>query len=160
MLGQFTLTPFFRTIGYTAPEQERHRNATERLNAKTNVFGVGITVMQLMSRDEKVGVEDWEEAWKGSQENEDYPGLPNTAVGTYSDDLEELVSECVEFNQRDRPTFGMLRNRIWAFTGFGPRDLVRGMRRRTNPQYRVSLGLQPEKFAIGTNVEDDGNDGL
>lgn len=116
--------------------------------------------MQLMSRDEEAGVKDWDKAWKGSLDNEDFPGLPNTAVGTYSDDLEELVSECVEFDQRDSPTFGMLRNRIWALTGYGTRDLLRGMRRRINPQYRVSLGLQPEKFAIGINVEGDENDGL
>lgn len=150
------------TTGYMAPEQVG--GSTARLTAKTNVFGVGITVMTMMSRHRQPGVRDeWAAARKGSRADEDHPCLRDSEASDYSDELVQLVTECVSYLPRDRPTFEELRDTISEYTrGEGASqedDLAQGMRLDTVKR-TYTLGLTGDPYPVDTSIDavDQGND--
>lgn len=138
----------------------KEKEPPKPLTDKTNVFGVGITVMALMSRREEVGVlDDWAAArGEDTEDPADFPGLTDEAAADYSDELVQLVSECVKYNQEDRPSFSDLRDTIFRHTrmngGLQQDDLARGMRQSIIPQ-RVRLGLTPDRYVAGKNLDSD-----
>jgi serine/threonine protein kinase len=138
------------TPRYQAPEQVDGpaSQTPPRFDAKTNVFGVGITVMALMDRLGRVGVWDsWDAARAGSTNLANYPHLDAQAAGNYSRALVGLVSACVRYDQNARPSFSHLRAAILRRTqgagGFPQHDLAQGMRANT-VQQTVQLGLAPD----------------
>ena len=152
------------TPSFEAPEQidvEDEDYQSPLLSAKTDVFGVGITVMTLMSRWRGVGVEDsWSAARKGSQNPRHFPHLTHEEAADYSDDLVSVVTLCVEYEQDDRPSFKELQETISYFTqgtaGFPPgkrgwpeHDLAEGMRMEGDPLI-VGIGLKLDRWAVGS----------
>jgi len=146
------------TRGFQAPEQVANDYLRARdqpkLTDKTNVFGVGITVMSMMSRN-PVGVKDWAATHKDCEHKVALPQLTTDAVESYSLALMDLVYSCVEYNQADRPSFAALRRDILRHTR-GPgslpqdEDLAIGMRASTVQQI-ASLGLN-DRYAVGANL--------
>ena len=143
------------TFSYQAPEQIHVQgdNNPPRLMSKTDVFGVGITIMTLMSRHQTVGVEDnWSAARGGSRHQSDFPQLPDEAAKDYSAELVNLVYDCVQYHQIFRPSFSQVRNTILRHTqGAGglPRDdRVYGMR-RGGAQQMHEIGLRYDRWAVG-----------
>lgn len=156
------------TSAYQAPEQISVQGGPPRprLTTKTNVFGVGITIVSLMSRNRDVGVEDhWGAALSGSKNDDDFPHLTGEAADNYSDDLVRLVSTCVKCNQDKRPSFGELQKTISYFTqgargmphgqrGLSGHDRADGMRMTDDPQLQ-QLGLVPDRWAVGQSLPAD-----
>lgn len=143
------------TPSYQAPEQIHVQGANNppRLTSKTDVFGVGITVMALMSRYRSVGVEDgWSAAREGSRHISDLPHLTDEAAANYSDVLVDLVYDCVEYDQNNRPSFSEVRNTILHYTqgagGLPQNDLARGMR-MNGVQQMQQIGLRYDRWAVG-----------
>jgi serine/threonine protein kinase len=143
------------TPSYQAPEQiyVQGANNPPRLTSKTDVFGVGITVMRLMSLYHNVGVEDdWSAARGGSRHPSAFPQLPDEALKEYSEELVNLVYDCVDYDQRDRPSFSEVRNTILHYTqgagGLPQNDLARGMRMNGNQQM-LQIGLRYDRWAVG-----------
>lgn len=126
------------------------------LTTKTNVFGVGITVMALMDRLHEVGVKDnWAAARAGSTEPVDLAHLDAQAVNNYSSQLVNLVSACVRYGQNDRPSFDHVRAAILSHTqgegGLPHNDCAQGMRANTIQQ-KALLGLGPDLCAIDSDI--------
>jgi serine/threonine protein kinase len=154
------------TSGFQAPEQVHNPHVRPRdlpqLTDKTNVFGVGITVMSMMSPNRPVGVEDdWDAAHSGSRHYSVLPHFQDDVDGFYSEDLVQLVYKCVDYDQATRPSFAYLQREIWRRTR-GPgalqqNDRASGMR-ASAVQETVSLGLTPDQYAIGTNLPPDDDD--
>ena len=122
------------------------------------MFGVGITVMTMMSRDRQPGVNDrWQAALAGSTAAEDYPLLSDASASDYSDTLKELVAWCVNFHPQARPSFQDLRDAINACTqgdGGSPEDdIADGMRQSTDVQL-FHIGLKAERWAIGMDMDE------
>ena len=143
------------TPSYQAPEQIHVEgdNDPPRLTSKTDVFGVGITVMTLMSRYQSVGVEDdWSAAREGSRHPTNLPHLTEEAAADYSEELVNLVYDCVEYDQNDRPSFSEVRNTILHYTqgegGLPQDDLADGMR-VGGVQQMHQIGLRYDRWAVG-----------
>jgi serine/threonine protein kinase len=143
------------TPGYQAPEQidDPDDDDPPPLTAKTNVFGVGITVMQLMDPFHHVGVQDdWAAARAGSRDPADFPHLNAQAAANYSSELLNRIYACVEYGQNDRPSFSHARDAIRYYTqgqgGSPQNDRAQGMRANT-VQQTVNLGLAPDMYAHG-----------
>lgn len=143
------------TFSYQAPEQIHVQgdNNPPRLTSKTDVFGVGITVMTLMSRYQTVGVEDdWSAARGGSRHLSDFPQLPDEALKDYSAELVNLVYDCVEYHSDHRPSFPEVRNTILRHTqgagGLPKDDRAHGMR-LGGVQQMHQIGLGYDRWAVG-----------
>ena len=147
------------TSGFQAPEQIAGTGDPGLLTAKTNVFGVGITVMNLMSLNQDVGVYDWSAARKGSRLAEAYPGATAETGDHYSEELIALVKGCVEHAQDDRHSFSYLQDAILGYTGGSsdPQDLANGMRANIIKQ-TLLLGLTPDRYAIGKKLPTNGEE--
>ena len=146
------------TLGYQAPEQidDPDDDNPPPLTAKTNVFGVGITVMQLMDPFHHVGVQDnWDAARAGSDDPADFPHLNAQAAANYSNELLNRVYACVEYGQNDRPSFDHVRAAILSHTqgegGLPHDDCAQGMRANTIQQ-KALLGLGPDLCAIDSDI--------
>lgn len=135
------------TARYNAPEQVSQRGNPQLLTDKTNVYGVGITVMALMDRLNAIGVHD---KWAAAQAS--VPQLSAQAVASYSQELVALVSDCVAYDQNARPSFSHLQASILRWTrgegGLPQNDRAQGMRANTGQQI-LQLGLAPDVCARG-----------
>jgi len=135
------------TPRYYAPEQVDQRGNPRLLTDKTNVYGVGITVMSLMDRVNEIGVQD---DWANAHASV-VPHLNVQAARDYSPELVALVSDCVEYNQNHRPTFSNLRASILRYTrgegGLPQEDRARGMRASTVPEMG-NIGLRADSYAL------------
>lgn len=146
------------TPAYQAPEQIHVQgdDNTPRLTSKTDVFGVGITVMTLMSRHQDVGVEDeWSDARGGSRHPSDLPHLTDEAAGDYSEELVELVYNCVEYDQNARPSFSEVRDTILHYTqgeGGSPDDDRADGMRVDGEEQMLQIGIRYDRWAIGDPV--------
>jgi len=138
------------TPRYHAPEQVSERGNPQRLTDKTNVYGVGITLMALMDRLNAVGVQD---EWAAAQAS--VPQLSAQAVASYSPELVALVSDCVAYDQNARPSFSHLRASILRWTlgqGALPQnDRAQGMRADT-VQQRAQIGLGADIYALHSPI--------
>jgi len=150
------------TITYMSPEQledNRYHGQYPRdpVNTKTNVWGVGITVMSLMDLGQEPGNLTFEKA----ATNENHPSLvpqfsPN-ARAKYSATLRNMVIHCLQYRQVNRPTFRTLRTQLDAVTGLGgpqATDLAQGARfaNNLNPTARLRLPRGGDRFWIGRPV--------
>ena len=136
------------TDRFHAPEQVSGMGDPPRMTAKTNVFGVGVTIMLMMDRLNEVGVDD---NWASGRASRIVQWKPEVAAD-YSEELRDLVLQCVQYRQRDRPSFAQVRDYILRYTrgegGLPDDDLASGMRAATAPQMS-QLGLLPDRFAPG-----------
>lgn len=96
------------TPGCTAPEQ--HRDGLGAHTSKSDVWNVGCSLLSLMlktdglpSREAHDMARDW---WEPGWEQGTWEGVP------CSEDLIELVNDCMRFDQDQRPTFTVLLRRI------------------------------------------------
>ena len=122
-------TPRFR-----APEQSRQvdRDTLQyleewQLTSKTNVFGVGIIIWCLVNRSN----DPPEPVWLGNGNIDTSLRVPATFPAyTYSDQLRDLIHDCVQYDPANRPTFRGLLNDIRTHTSEDPgaRNLASGMR--------------------------------
>lgn len=99
------------TPGYFPPEQMLHyhgRQPRPHLNAKTNVWGVGITVMTLMNLNAPAGNQQFKQAATDELNPLLVPDFTSAAIAGYSAPLRDLVRACVQYRQDDRPTFTSL----------------------------------------------------
>jgi serine/threonine protein kinase len=128
------------TPRYYAPEQVDQGGNPRLLTDKTNVFGVGITVMALMDYLNPIGVHN---GWAASHASL-LPHLSAQAVSTYSRELVALVSSCVAYNQNTRPSFAHLRASILRYTrgegGLPQDDRAQGMRASTVKKKKKKKG--------------------
>ena len=110
---------------FTAPEQGREDNGAH--TSKSDVWAVGCCLASLMWRREGIRRKDWHkmnqepEGWEPYMHEE--PG-----VGSYSDDLCDLVSDCMQYRQDDRPTFPRLLRRILRLRERHNQDLHKASR--------------------------------
>lgn len=150
------------TEWYRAPEQlmpfDYHGQNQETLNTKTNVWGVGITVMALMNLNLMAGDLKFREAANDENDPRLVPQFLPEANRKYSRTLRNLVTHCLQFRQVDRPTFQVLRTSLEAATGLGvpgllQRDYAQGARfaTRDNPPVwpQSLLHLPRHPFDIG-----------
>jgi serine/threonine protein kinase len=146
------------TPGYQAPEQleEVHyhgRRPIDPMDTKTNVWGVGITIMAMMSMDTEAGAKDFREAAR----NEDHPFLvprfTPDAQRKYSNVLQGMVTDCLQFRHVNRLTFRTLLNNLELATDLGgPYDHAHGARFATvlNPAPNATLGhMLSNDYVIG-----------
>ena len=118
------------TRAWLAPEQQLYRHKTtlepelgEKLGEKTNVWGMGATIMRLMNheRDPK------RPQFKNNRPDE--PTWRPNQKQKYSSELTELVEWCVRFKPADRPNLRQVKQRIFELTTpGGDVDLARGFR--------------------------------
>ena len=123
------------TRGFLAPEQRRYVNQTNllpidngRLNAKTNVWGIGQIIYCLVTL-------KWnpdQPNWLGDGFDEGSPPVDATDgpfVMGYSNTLLNLIRNCLSFQPWNRPTFAGLHNSIFMATrvGAGAGPLSQGM---------------------------------
>lgn len=151
------------THGYQAPEQVREhyyhgRPPIDPLNTKTNVWGVGITVMALTNLNSNAG----ELLFHQAAGNEDHPGLIPSftadAVNKYSLTLRSMVLSCLQYRHANRPTFTTLLTQLQNATGLGgPQsyDLAQGARfaNMANQALATPLfHLKPNTYVAGFQV--------
>jgi hypothetical protein len=117
------------TKGFRVPEQHRFYDPNsydqidiQPMNAKTNVFGIGMILHCLLFPEPDPDEPDWyngDEAYDLSRSNI-----------YYSDALNTMVRSCLRFSQANRPTFQQLRTIIDNAVD-GPDDRTKGMRNGT-----------------------------
>lgn len=156
------ITPYLNrgTRGYFAPEQIPPNGRRQQdLNAKTNVWQVGITVMALMNLNSDTGDLQGFKAAEPPLRDENHPSLVPRfnamAQARYSVQLRNLVLWCVQYLQDSRPDFAQLHGDILRNTdplGAGV-DLSQGARygspRNMPPGLGRMQGLKANNYAIG-----------
>jgi serine/threonine protein kinase len=152
------------TAGYLSPEQlQAHDYAGQNqdpLNTKTNVYGVGITLMAMMNLNENTGALDFAEAKSNEQHPNLVPQFKLRALMRYSQTLTDMVRSCVRFRQANRPTFDTLltslRNATDHQPGVFPVDHALGARRATSanfPGIQLLMHLGPaDGYAVGMSI--------
>lgn len=145
------------TGGFYAPEQKVEYHGQERphLNTKTNVWGVGITVMALMNLDTAAGALQFREAATDETDPLLIPDFTPAAIAGYSAQLRHLVRSCVQYNQDDRPEFSKLFASVRQCTVPTPglKDYALGARFATMHALPAGLtllsGLPANNYALG-----------
>lgn len=145
------------TLGFQAPEQVQQYHAKHRpnLNAKTNVWGVGITVMALMNLTVNAGHPQFREAATDESHPALVPAFTPAAIAEYSSELRKMVQACMQFKQDDRPDFASLLASLRHYTGLAPgyRDRALGARFGTKDDLPAGLtlldGLPANDYALG-----------
>lgn len=145
------------TAGFFAPEQRLEYHAKERphLNAKTNVWGVGCTVMALMNLDFSAGALQFREARMNELDPLLVPAFTPAAISEYSGQLRHLVRSCVQYRQDDRPDFATLSATLRHCTVPTPgmRDYALGARSATMDALPAGLTLLDDlpanNYALG-----------
>jgi serine/threonine protein kinase len=134
--------------GYFAPEQkpEYHGRRRPTLNTKTNVWGVGITVIALMNLNVAAGHLEFQQAATDELDPLLVPAFTPTAIAEYSSELRRMVQGCVQYRQHDRPSFTTLLASLRHYTGLAPgyRDRALGARfgtRHALPANNFALGM-------------------
>jgi len=145
------------TPRYFAPESkpEYHGKHRPHLNAKTNVWGVGITVMALMNLDGGAGYLEFREAAEDELDPSLVPDFMPAAIAQYSTPLRNMVRACLQYRQDDRPSFKSLLGSLEIHTGLdlGRGDRARGARSGTRDALPAGLtlldGLPANRYALG-----------
>jgi serine/threonine protein kinase len=145
------------TQEFLAPEHRTNYYAWQgrpNLNAKTNVWGVGITMMALMNLNTTAGDLDFREAARDEHDPALVPAFAPTVAARYSPRLRLMVQACVQYLQRGRPNFQTLLNEVCTFTGsHHHRDLAQGARFGTRdampPGLTLLNGLPANNYALG-----------
>jgi len=151
------------TETYRAPEQllphDYLGQNQDPLNTRTNVWGVGITVMGLMNMNLEAGNLTFGEAALNENHPNLVPQFRPDAVSKYSRTLRNMVTHCLQFRQANRPTFHALRTQLEAATGLGmqtvqQRDYAQGARFATRnhppPYPQPLLYLRGNTFDFGS----------
>jgi serine/threonine protein kinase len=146
------------TGGFFTPEQRHQYHGPKRphLNAKTNVWGVGITVMALMNLNTAAGNLQFRQAATDETDPMLVPDFTPAAIAGYSAQLRRLVRECVQYRQDDRPSFTALLEYVRQCTVPTPglRDYALGARFATRNALPAGLtllnGLSANNYALGT----------
>jgi serine/threonine protein kinase len=127
-------TPFFMSPEKWSVHEYPGQNQ-DPLNTKTNVWGVGITLMAMMNLNENAGALDFAEATTDERDPNLVPKFKARAARKYSARLRDMVVSCVGFRQANRPTFDDLLTQLRAATNFQrglvPIDHARGARHAT-----------------------------
>ncbi|GAB7322247.1 hypothetical protein MBLNU13_g03239t3 [Cladosporium sp. NU13] len=142
---------------FIAPEQmpQYHGKSRPHLNAKTNVWGVGITVMALMNLNVHAGHLQFLQAATDESLPALVPAFTPAAIAEYSPELRKMVQACVQYGQDDRPTFSSLLASLRHHTGLAPgyRDRALGARFGTKDALPAGLtlldGLPANVYALG-----------
>lgn len=149
------------TPGFFAPEQKpRYHGRRPNLNAKTNVWGVGITVMALMNLNVAAGHLQFQQAATDVSDPLLVPAFTPAAIAVYSPELRQMVQACVQYRQDDRPSFTSLLTSLRHYTGLAPgyRDRALGARFGTRKALPAGLsllgGLPEKKYALRTVMPD------
>lgn len=138
------------TDGYFAPEQLEPPK-DPGLSNKTNVWGIGVTMMALMNLDENPRVMVKIPHYEAVQ----VPRLGPKSKAYYSDRLVALVERCVEYDQELRAEFSDLLTAIQNNTGGNPNavDLAQGARAGKKlavpPGLTLLQHLGENKYALG-----------
>jgi serine/threonine protein kinase len=143
------------TPGFLPPEQLQEDDYPgqnqDPLNSKTNVWGVGITMMVMMNMDDEAGELDFAEAETDERDPNLVPRFKQRALNVYSQTLTNMVLSCVQFLQANRPTFDTLlttlRNATNHQPGALPVDHALGARHATSTNLPGTL--QPLMY-LGT----------
>lgn len=138
--------PREQVMGFNAdtlkPEQ------VDKLGEATNVWGIGAIILHAMNQD--FSIPDTQEDDQGRRLLE--PSLTANARRNYSEELSELITNCVADRTIDRPKLKALKQSIIDNTS-GANDLSRGMRNAPHFDGDVALKLeyQPlaQEYAIG-----------
>ena len=146
------------TGGFFAPEQKQNYHGQKRphLNAKTNVWGVGITVMALMNLDTTAGNLQFRQAANNESDPLLVPDFTPAAVAGYSAPLRQMVRSCMQYKQDDRPEFATLLTNLRQYTVPTPglRDYALGARFATRDTLPAGLtlldGLPAKQYALET----------
>jgi serine/threonine protein kinase len=143
------------TPGFFAPEQKpQYHGRRPNLNAKTNVWGVGITVMALMNLNVYAGHLQFQQAATDESDPLLVPAFTPAAIAEYSPELRQMVQACVQYRQNDRPSFTSLLTSLRHYTGLAPgyRDHALGARFGTRkalpPGLSLLGGLPEQKYAL------------
>jgi len=154
------------TPGFLAPEQLHEDDYPGQenippLNSKTNVWGVGITLMVMMNMNDNTGSLHFEEAKTDEADPNLVPKFKQRALNVYSARLRGMVLRCVRFRQANRPTFAALLAELRAETdyhrGLIPVDHARGARHATLTNLPGSLQplmhIDPvDAYAVGLTM--------
>jgi hypothetical protein len=149
---------------FLSPEQLIHFPGQNQdpLNTKTNVWGVGILLMTLMNLNDKAGDLNFAEARWNERDPNLVPRFKVRAEEKYSLKLRRMITSCVQFRQRHRPTFDTLLAELRTATNFPPglhhnrRDYASGARyaTRTNiPGNLRPLMLGTDMYAMFTVMD-------
>lgn len=124
------------TPGFKAPEQQQwvENNTFEyldehRLDHKTNMYGVGMILWCLVSRNHRPE----QPTWLGiAQDNQTlaFPDPRHFPLDQYSDELLDLVQQCIAFDPVDRPNFSEVLRTVRNATAYASpgRDHSMGLR--------------------------------
>jgi serine/threonine protein kinase len=149
------------TESYQAPEQmDAHnyhgRRPIDPLDTKTNVWGVGITIMAMMNMWSEAGDKDFREAAQNENHPDLIPSFTADAGNTFSGELKNMVLSCLQFRHVNRPTFRALLHQLETHTGLGgPQmpDRAEGARFATqlNPAANATplRHMLPNKYPLG-----------
>ncbi|KAM0719904.1 hypothetical protein Q7P37_004039 [Cladosporium fusiforme] len=156
------------TFHYMAPEQDLNPDWNmgvedddgHRFNEKTNVFGIGMTIMNIMARHNRdLGVTDWTHARRNPAA---FPLRLSVADSAhYSQILVSTINNCANVLQDDRPSFADLQRIIRNNTGLASdparADFANGARTSTLAQrdnHPDSVRHLPaEKYAHGMSLQ-------
>jgi serine/threonine protein kinase len=148
------------TEGFFAPEQLDQYHGSQRppLNAKTNVWGFGATVMAMMNVSDLPS----EKKFRAAMFDQGHPALvpqfKYAAKAHYSEELREMVTDCLQFLQSDRPSFDDLLRQVRSRTGLtaGAVDFAQSARfAKKNvlpPGLSLMQHLGTNKYALGLAV--------
>lgn len=145
---------------FFAPEQklDYHGRRRPNLNTKTNVWGVGITVMALMNLNVAAGNLQFQQAETDESDPSLVPAFTPDAIAAYSPELRRMVQGCVQYRQEDRPSFTSLLASLRHYTGLAPgyRDRALGARFGTRNALPAGLtllaGLPTNNYALGMTM--------
>jgi len=150
--------------GYLSPEQlQAHQHAgqsQDHLNTKTNVYGIGITLMAMMNLNYHTGALNFAEAEWNEKHLNLVPQFKLRALMTYSKTLTDMVRSCVQFRQANRPTSGTLltslRNATDHQPGVLPEDFALGARRAASANFPGIQLLKhlggADDYAVGMSI--------
>lgn len=145
------------TEGFFSPEQLEQYHGAQRppLNTKTNVWGVGATVMAMMNVSDRPSEKKFRAAMFDQRHPALVPQFKKAAKAHYSKELREMVTDCLQFLQSDRPSFDRLLRQVRSCTGLtaGAVDFAQSARFAKKNALPPGLGfmqhLGTNKYALG-----------
>ncbi|KAF7193656.1 G2-specific protein kinase nimA [Pseudocercospora fuligena] len=170
-------TPFCRPREQTkVPYPGEEGKPRRRMDAKTNVWGVGIvmwSLLELEDGDHRLSYEDLVTSQgvknDGDRSTLDRPTFRKAAENYYSRDLRDLILMCLSHEQQHRPSFEKLLLHIEKCTGKSEKaDLANGLRSASedDPKWQEEQNVLPslnadtfKGYLTGLSTYPDGMDG-